>query len=386
MQRLLFLLLLASAVGGVTHNAHGQITFSEPVSFPAGEEPFIPDSADLNGDGLIDLAVPNRHGDAVSILLGDGKGGFSAPSTIPTGRGPRNAIIVDLNGDGIVDVVTMNRDSGDLTLLFGDGTGGFPQSFELPVRRGPQAAAVRDLNGDGSPDLAIAAREARRILVYLNDGEGRFSEPEKLVVGKGPRSIIAEDLNGDGRPDLATADRIDGTISVRFAHVDGGFQDSLTMPAGRAPTYLVATDIDLDGNADLIASDRTTNDLGLYGGKAPGADLQGMVYIFRGDGKGDFDPPTTWKTGGHPAGIAVVDLNMDGLPDIAIANNMPDNLVVLIGDTTGGFSDPIIVSEQVGQLTRAVVAADLDADGRTDLIVSSRDSNRVFVLMNRTVR
>ncbi len=386
MRRHLALTLLILVGSFVGYDAIAQVEFSSPRSFPAGEEPFIPDVADLNGDGALDLAVPNRRGDSVSILYGDGKGGFSAPMTIPTGRGPRNAICADLNGDGHLDVITTNRDSGDLTLLFGDGTGNFPRTFELPVRRGPQAAAVQDLNGDGSPDLAIAAREARRILVYMNDGAGRFSEPERLVVGKGPRSIVALDLNGDDLPDLATADRIDGTISVRFADPSGGFQDSVSMPAGRSPTSLVATDMDMDGNPDLIASDRTTNDLGLYGGKAPGADLQGMVYIFAGDGKGKFSDPTTWETGGHAADISVADLNMDGLPDVAIANNMPDNLTVLIADPAGGFKDPMVVSENVGQLTRAVVAADLDEDGRPDLIVSSRDSHRVYVLMNRTAR
>lgn len=360
-----------------------QAVFSAPRAFDTGEGPFIATTGDLNRDGVQDLIVPNREGAAVSILLGDGRGGFSPPAVFPTGRGPRTAVCADLDGDTNLDIITANRDSGDLTFLFGDGRGGFPRSAELPVSRGPQAVAVMDLNGDGAPDLAIAGREARRILIYLNDGKGRFSGPDRLIVGKGPRSIIAADLNGDGKADLATADRIDGTVSVRFGNGYGGFPDSLTLIAGRAPTMLVAEDINRDGSLDLIVSDRTISDM-VFGEGAPGMDEPGKVYIFLGDGKGRFAEPSAWETGGHPAGIAVADLNNDTALDIAVANNAPDNLVVLFGSKDGTYSAPIVISAEVGDTPRAVLTVDLDRDGRPDLIVSSRDSNRVYVLMNET--
>jgi hypothetical protein len=365
-------------------NLQAQLVFSTPESFPTGKEPFIANSADLNGDGMPDLVIPNREDATVSILFGDGQGRFSGSATMPTGRGPRYAVCADLDGDAILDIITTNRDSGDLTLLFGDGRGGFPRSSELPVSRGPQAVAIADLNGDGAPDLAVAGREARRILVYLNDGEGRFFKPAKLVVGKGPRWIIALDLNGDDIPDLATADRVDGTVSIRFGDGKGHFQEFLTLNAGRAPTMLVPADINQDDHLDLIVSDRTTNDLSLYGDAAPGMKMRGQVYIFAGDGKGDFATPVAWDTGGHPAGIAVADLNGDHVLDIAIANNAPDNLVVLIGNKQGAFSDPIVISSDVGRVTRSVLSVDINRDGRPDLLVTSRDSNAFYVLMNRT--
>lgn len=360
-----------------------QPVFSSPRAFPAGNGAFIPAAADLNGDGNIDLAVPNKEGDAVSVLFGDGRGGFSAPAVHAVGRSPRSAAIADLDGDGAPDLVIANRASGDLTLLFGDGKGGFPRSAELPVERGPQAVAIADLNGDGAPDLAVAGRESRRILVYMNDGEGRFSGPTALIVGKGPRSVIAADLNGDGAPDLATVNRLEGTVTIRFGDGKGNFTGSHTLAAGAGPTMLVDADVDADGHTDLVVADRILSDL-VFGDEAPGMQEKGRIYVFRGDGTGRFAEPAAWDAGGHPAGIAVADLNGDGVPDIAVANNAPDNLVVLFGAQDGGYSDPVVVSTDAGQTPRAVIAVDLNHDERYDLIVSSRDSNRIFVWINQT--
>lgn len=364
-------------------DARAQAVFAPPRAFPAGKEPFIAAAADLNGDGLLDLVVPNKEGNCVSILFGDGHGSFSTPVSVPVGRSPRFAVCADLDGDRALDIVVANRESGDISILFGDGKGGFPRSAALPISRGPQAVAIADLNGDGTPDLAVAGRESGKVSLYLNDGHGQFTGPIQLRVGKGPRAIIAADLNGDGTPDLATANRLGGTVTLRFGDGRGAFADSLTLDAGDGPTMLLSADVNRDGAPDLIVADRTVSDR-VSGDEAPGLEERGRLLIFPGDGKGHFATPIEYDAGGHPAGIAVADLNGDGVTDLAIANNLPDNLVVLFGDGHGGFSAPNVISTEVGQTPRAVLAIDLDHDGRLDLVVPSRDSDRVFVLLNRT--
>jgi hypothetical protein len=79
-------------------------------------------TADLNGDGTLDLACGNAAGDGLAILLGNGRGGFLAvDSGIQTGDGPGYLAAADLNGDGRIDLVTGNYDSGDLTILLAQG-------------------------------------------------------------------------------------------------------------------------------------------------------------------------------------------------------------------------------------------------------------------------
>jgi len=57
--------------------------------FPVGTNPVSNATADLNGDGHLDLLTANYISDNVSVLFGDGHGGFIAAAPVPVGNGPR---------------------------------------------------------------------------------------------------------------------------------------------------------------------------------------------------------------------------------------------------------------------------------------------------------
>jgi hypothetical protein len=92
---------------------------------PNGSRPSTNEGADFDGDGIIDLAVGDITGNALSILLGNGTGGYRAHVTYPSGSGTRGLCVLDVEGDGDMDVVTANRVSSSLALHRNRGDGTF---------------------------------------------------------------------------------------------------------------------------------------------------------------------------------------------------------------------------------------------------------------------
>lgn len=175
-------------------------------------EPFSHESAttitpaDFNGDGFVDLAVPNRDGGQSYVYLNDGKANF--PRRIPFG--PPDATIrmtaaADLTGSGRMDIVAIDEQRGTF-IYFNRPDGTFSAGEALGKSRAtPYALAVGDLNHDGTVDVVVGYINARPV-VYFNDGSGRRFSPVPFGDDKGAAYGIAlGDLDEDGWPDIVVA-------------------------------------------------------------------------------------------------------------------------------------------------------------------------------------
>jgi VCBS repeat-containing protein len=345
----------------ITGSADEGLSFSR-ADYAAGTGPEVFAIADLNGDGKLDLVVPDTYGGTVSVLLGNGDGSYGAPTAYPV-YGAHKVAIGDLNGDGKLDIVS-NLDNGGsadgaLAVLLGNGDGTFQaQPTTYAVTGNAAGVTLADLNGDGKLDAVIPNQYGTVIDVLIGNCDGTFEPATTYEAGNGPGAVTIADLNGDGKLDLVVQDNGSNSLAVLLGNGDGTFQAPMIY-AG-VSGYAIS---DLNGDGKL--------DVG-------GSTADGFEVLL-GNGDGSFQAPTIYTTvsGG---GIAFGDLNGDGIIDIAHANYQNNSLSVWLGNGDGTFQPDS--SYATGNNPFAVAMADLNGDGMLDIAVTNVEGATISILLN----
>ncbi|MBA3371508.1 MAG: VCBS repeat-containing protein, partial [Thermoleophilaceae bacterium] len=148
---LLLAILLVSPSQAAAERA---VNLGAERSHPAGDLPYSVETADLNGDGVLDIVTPNTVSHDVSVLLGRGEGTFRPAANFPAGKGPRTAVTADFDEDGRVDVAVSDVFDRAVLVLRGDGRGGLGPPTRYPAGEQPRNLITRDLDRDGHADLA----------------------------------------------------------------------------------------------------------------------------------------------------------------------------------------------------------------------------------------
>jgi VCBS repeat protein len=196
-----------------------------PQSYPVGPSPYPFGVGDVNNDGYPDIVAtatatgPLRRQQlplsrALTLLLSDGKGGL-APRQLPLRTGePWFAAIADLNRDGKADIVATHHELNALTVMIGDGRGGFTEANGSPFDFGVALyqLVIADVDRDASMDVIATTGNSARVL--MGDGRGAFRQAASIPVGPGAWRIAAADLNGDGAIDVVTSNSESNSLSV----------------------------------------------------------------------------------------------------------------------------------------------------------------------------
>jgi len=286
----------------------------------------------------------------------------------------------DLNGDGKLDVVVANYCSdsgcqvgeGSAGVLLGNGDGTF-QAVKTYDSGGvyARAVAIADLNGDHKPDLIVANGASNTVGVLLGNGDGTFQPA--VTYGSGgmfPSSVAVADVNGDDIPDIllnnACSDpNCDGTVGVLLGNGNGTFQPVVTYSSGALNAFSVAVaDVNHDGKPDLIVG----NSCGFP------CDATGAVAVLLGNGDGTFRAAVIYNSDFYIVySVTVADVNGDGNPDLVVANGLnPGTVGVLLGNGDGTFR-PAITYDSGGSRPFSVAVADVNGDGKLDLIVANSE-------------
>ncbi len=355
------------------------IAFSQPAGSPidVGNEPTSIAVGDFDLDGKFDVAVANYRSDNIMIFLGDGIRDFTQAPGSPVstaGRFPRSLAISDLNLDGKADLAIVNHVSGNVTILLGNGLGGFSQAKGSPitVRNYPRFSAIEDFNLDGKPDLAVTNQGSNNLSILLGNGSGGFTESTEspVSVGNEPEFVLTKDFNLDGKADLAVTNYHSNNVTILLGDGSGTFTQAIGSPIalGSEPQSMAADDFNLDGIPDLaIAMDNVSN-----------------LIILLGNGKGGFTQGvgSLIGTGIGPFSLAVDDFNLDGKPDIAVANIASNNLTILLSNGSGGFIQATNSPISTGTYPISVISQDFNSDGKGDLAVANAGSNNLTILLN----
>jgi len=410
------------AGGVVVMLGHGDGTFAAPVFYSVGSVGSLVVD-DVNNDGKLDIvATSGANGTNLSVLPGNGDGtfgaaitAFSSTSVIYIGA----IATADINGDGNKDVV-----SGNGRVFLGKGDGTFSAGTAITVNGQPPGGipVLGDFNNDDKVDLAFNKAGGGGVFIFLGNGDGTFTQGSSYASLYNSLSITATDIDGDGNLDLVVGagnsgaigpdvDNGIGLVEILMGNGDGTFQGAPLYPAtassrlsGTAP-YTVG-DFNGDGKPDVLAGQ---SGLMFMAGNGKGEFAAGVttsgpnpilvtsalmngdknldavfidynqssqtsqVGVAFGNGDGTFAATNDYPLPSSATSVITLitaDVNGDGYPDV-VATGLTSSgsaLYVFLNDGTGALKAGQLVD--TGTDEDQIVAADLNGDGKLDLVVA----------------
>ena len=367
--------------------------FSGPEIFPIDSQISQLRVADLDGDGLNDLIVVNNARSKINLLYNQtGKTNATVRTGLPARRElnelPPDArfriesiasekriaslVAEDLNGDHRPDIAYYGEPK-ELVVLYNQGTNGWSVPKRWPIDDGqlsPNALCTGDLNGDGRTDLLLLADN----YVYFlpQQADHTLGEPRKIPLSSPVKSIQVVDIDGDGRSDLLLVNWEDrNPYRFRLQQADGQLGPEFYFSSAPIRSYW-ADNLEPGGKTQVIS-------IALNSGRAsisefvrkPAQPLSGSLA------QGQFQVLPLNKTDKARRGLLWADVNGDGRPDLLVAEPESGQISLFLQETNGSLAAPKTFPTLAGITDLAV--ADWEGDGQPEIFMLSADERRVGV-------
>jgi RNA polymerase sigma factor (sigma-70 family) len=405
-------------------------------SLPTGSLPAQIVTADLTGDGWDDLVVRDVGDGTLTVFFNNGSGSaatgnalFPSSVTLSVGLGVSDVTLADVDRDGATDILVTNKVSGEVGVWRNLGHGAFAPavlyraggglygvmnntdgSASLTTLEATSGVAVGAFTRGGPPDLVVIDPGSNTFSLLKALGAGRFANPVTRPTTSPARAVRVADLDGIGVPDMIVLGT--NTVSVYRGNGQGDFLPPLTYPAGPGPTGLTVADVNHDGKPDLLLGNSFGDLLVLLGNGdgtfqlyrkadqnvalavlpngSPTPDFiyanQGLDHVVIDYGGGQKAVVGDKSTGLlAPGAVQLADLNGDGIPDLIVANSGSNNVLIYPGLGDGQFGPALNGGHGffTGTNPVGISVADVNGDGRPDLVVANKGSNDVSILLNQ---
>ena len=369
---------------GIAAMKDGEIKFPKPI-LPAGRPAAI-EAGDLNGDGKVDLIYATQRKQeampALYILAQVKDGSFNGLRRIELDKNAlaKEIVVRDLNFDGRSDILVFYQFT-PLSLFIQDQDGNFQdvalsKGFQkgLVQKLAPGNVSFADVDGDGETELLVARKNFAR---SLSLGDNNSLVVEEQFNGKSANSVIlwaqVEDLDEDGEKEVLLLDGFARSLCILKRNKSNIYEITREVKVGRLDFVRAElADLNSDGKKDilLVADDKF-----------------GCIYTGKSDPQ--IKVLDTYKTlleDGQYTGLTAGDVNGDGKRDLVLVEGRKHHLEILSVTEKGLFRQELafpvfeipIEKKRVASEPREIAIADMDGDGKGDIILLVHDNVLIY--------
>ncbi len=268
------------------------------------------EAADMDGDGDLDVLAASTNDDTIAWYENDGSENFTEHIITTSADGVYSAVTADMDGDGDLDVLSASSNDDTVAWYENDGSENFTKHTITTTADSVRAATTADVDGDGDLDVLSASSNDDTIAWYENDGSENFTKHTITTSADGARSVTTVDMDGDGDLDVLSASNSDDTIAWYENDGSENFTEH-TITTSAAAAYFVTTgDMDGDGDVDVLSA----------------AFLDDAVTWYENDGSENFTAHTITTSADGAVVVATGDVDGDGDLDVLSASESDDTI------------------------------------------------------------